>query len=65
MKKNVELQKDVTIGTFINLQSLGWRGHLERKDGARNIKKKYQANLYEKDLRVDPKLGGKIMCRRT
>jgi hypothetical protein len=63
IKNNVELQKDVNIGTFIKLQSLRWVGHLERMDDASNTKKKYKPTYTKNDLRVDPKLGGKMLCR--
>jgi hypothetical protein len=43
-----ELYTDINIGIFIKLQRLRWMGHLYRMHDARNAKKIYQTNLYQK-----------------
>jgi hypothetical protein len=50
-----ELYRDINTGTFINRQRLGWMGHLQRIDDARNTTKMYQANLHQNRHKGWPK----------
>jgi hypothetical protein len=55
MNSELELYMDINISIFIKLQHLWWMGYLHQMDDARNAKKIYQINLYQKRHKGRPK----------